>query len=393
MSLPRNSSDAPPSDAPFPVPPSGADVVVVGAGVVGAAVARALVRRRLEVAVVDPGRREERASWAAGGMLSPLGEADEPGPFLDLALRSLALYPSFVAELEPDAEDPVGFRMCGKVHVARSADEERSLRDRYAWQSAAGHPVEWVDGDLLRHRLPELAPSVRSGLLLESDGTVDNRRLGDALRRSARADGCRWVEGRVRGLLHADGRVTGVELTGGERLWTERVVVAAGAWSGHLDGLPTPLPVRPVRGQMIAFAGAAELLPRVVESAGAYLIPRFDAGSTVAPPLVVGATVEEGGFDRSDDPQAVERLRREAAALLPALAGTAPSATWVGLRPGTPDELPILGADDRIEGLFHATGHYRNGILLAPVTAELLERAICDDGDVPAPFRPGRFRS
>lgn len=393
MSSTRNSSRRRSADARARSEADGSDVVVVGAGVIGAAVALALARRDLDVTVVDPGVREERATWAAGGMLSPLGEADEPGPFLDLALRSLALYPAFVTTLEPDAEDPVGFRVCGKLHVARSETEERSLRARYAWQSTAGHPVEWVAGDLLRHRIPELAPSVRAGLLLESDGTVDNRRLGDALRRSAREEGCGWVEARVRGLLHADGRVTGVELGDGSRLGTDRVVIAAGAWSGNLDGLPTPLPVRPIRGQMISYAGAAHLVPRIVESAGAYLIPRFDAGSRTEPPLVVGATVEEGGFDRSNDPGSVRRLHREAAALLPALAGSGPSATWVGLRPGTPDELPVLGADEGLEGLFYATGHFRNGILLAPVTAKLLERAICDGEAVPAPFRPGRFQS
>jgi len=366
--------------------------VVVGAGVIGASVALALARRDRDVTVVDPGVREERATWAAGGMLSPLGEADEPGPFLDLALRSLALYPDFVGSLEPGAEDPVGFRMCGKLHVARSEEEAHSLRVRYEWQSAAGHPVEWVDGELLRHRIPALAPAVRAGLLLESDGTVDNRRLGDTLRRATREAECGWIEGRVRGLLHAGGRVTGVELGDGARFGAEHVVIAAGAWSGHLDGLPAPLPVRPVRGQMVAFAGAAHLLPCVVESSGAYLIPRFDAGSRRDPPLIVGATVEESGFDRSDDPDSVRRLHREAAALLPALDRTEPSATWVGLRPGTPDELPLLGPDERVEGLFYATGHFRNGVLLAPVTAELLEGAICDGESVPAPFRPGRFR-
>ncbi|MDT8340511.1 MAG: glycine oxidase ThiO [Longimicrobiales bacterium] len=365
------------------------DVVVVGGGVVGLASARELARAGARVTVVDPQRADARATWAAGGMLAPLGEAPEPGPFLDLALRSLTLWPDFAREVESAAERTVGLHLDGKLLTAATSAEEVRLDARRNWLRAEGHAARWVDGAGARTLEPALSGAVRAGLLLEGNGRVDNRTLQEALGDAVRAAGGEVRRGTVVALLRDRGRACGVALDRGEALRAAWVVLAAGAWSGGLAGLPRPLPVRPVRGQMLAFAAPERPLERVVTSARVYLIPRETADGPV---VVVGATSEEVGFDRSVDPAAQTRLASGARALVPALVAAPVVERWAGLRPGTPDDLPLLGPDPGTPGLLYATGHYRNGILLAPATARAVLGWITGDppGGMEA-FRPDRF--
>lgn len=369
-----------------------AEVMVVGAGVVGCSVARALALRGVGVTVVDPEEPGSRATRAAGGMLSPLGEAEGPGPFLKLGLESLRLYPEFVAAVEEEADAAVDFLASGKLQVAVDGERLARLRRRKAWLDDAGFPARWLDGDEIRRREGALAPSLRGGILLDDERQVDNRLLGRALWTAAGRAGVRFRIGRsVTRLVRRDGEVGGVELDDGSEVASSSVVLAAGAWSGTVEGLPGALPVRPVRGQMVALEVEPGTLDTIVETGRVYLIPRRGG------PLLVGATQEEAGFRDHTTAGGVSRLLRGALEALPGLEDARIVERWSGLRPGTPDEMPILGADPDLPGLFHASGHFRNGILLAPITARILEGHVLDEADILppidlAPFRPGRFR-
>lgn len=365
-----------------------ADVVVVGAGAIGCAVARELAAKGMTVEVIDPSPPGSRATWAAGGMLSPLAEAGGPGPFLSLGLRSMQLWPDLAESLEEETGEPSGFDLCGKLMVARDADVP-ALRERRRWQEEAGLAVEWVAGPALWRLEPGLAPDLAAGLLLVRDGAVDNRALGRMLARAAEGRGARFrVGSAVTAVRAAGGRVAGVDLDEGTSVDAGWVVLAAGAWSAGIRGLPGEVPVRPVRGQMVAYLPERPLVRRVVAGPGAYLIPRSGAAGAR---LVVGATEEEAGFSAHTTAEGLHGLTSAAEALLPDLRGMTPVEVWAGLRPGTPDDLPILGEDPRLPGLVHATGHYRNGILLTPATAELVARTITEGRPPPAAFRPERF--
>ena len=366
-----------------------ADVIVVGGGVVGLAVARSGAAAGLSVLVLEEGRPARRATWAAGGMLSPLGEAERPGPFLELGLASRRLYPRFVREVEAASGGSVGYLECGKLELALDERGVEELRGHQRWLDDHGHAVTWLEPSAAREREPLLTREIRGALLLESEGQVDNRLLGPAVAAAAEAEGARIRTGRrVRGLRIDGGSVAGVVLEDGTGVDAPRVVVAAGAWSGGLEDLPRPLPVRPVRGQMLALDPPPPGLSTVVDSSRAYLIPRRNG------PLVVGSTMEEAGFHPETTVEGVATLLEAAVEAAPRLAEASLLETWAGLRPGTPDGLPILGSDPDLAGLFWATGHFRNGILLAPVTAACLTPLLTGEGTPPVAldaFRPDRF--
>jgi glycine oxidase len=346
---------------------TGDRVAVVGGGVIGLACARRLRLAGARVILVDPDVLNRQAGWAAGGMLAPLAEATSPGPFLQMARRSLQRYPAFVASLERSTGIRLGLHLNGKLLTAYDDTRAQELRGRLAWLGPRGGAVEWIDGDGARLLEPALSPEVRGGLLLRGNGRVDNRALLRALRADCRARGVEFVRDRVTAVETLHGRVTGVRLaSGGPPVPATAAVVAAGAWSGEIQGLPRAVPVRPVQGQMLALASPDRPLVRVVTAGDRYLIPRE---SPRGPVIVVGATEEEVGFDVSLDAAAQASLQEAAIRLVPALRAVPVVERWAGLRPGTPDGTPILGPDPQLPDLCYATGHHRNGILLAPVTA------------------------
>jgi glycine oxidase len=362
------------------------DVVVVGGGVIGCAIARRLASDGVRTLLLERDRPGSHASWAAAGMLSPLAEADEPGPFLSLLLESRALYPDFCASLLEETGIDAGYRDEGTLLVAMRPEQEATLETRYRWQSERGLPVERMGPRELRDAEPALSPAVRSGLRFPEDHQVDNRLLGSALWAAALAAGADVrVGAAVDRVLVEGGRAVGVR-TGGERIDAGAVVVAAGSWAGSLAGLPRPLPVRPVRGQLLAVRTDAALFRQVIHAPDVYMVPR--AGGR----LIVGATMEEAGFETAVTAGGMLSLLAPALELCPALRDAPIVESWSGLRPGTPDGLPILGADPEVSGLHYATGHYRNGILLTPVTAEIVAASIRGDGsrDLGA-FSLGRF--
>jgi glycine oxidase len=370
--------------------PSAGDVVVVGGGVIGLGTAWRAAQAGMTVTVVDesPGRG---ASWAAAGMLAPVTEVHYgERPLLRLNLDAAGRWPGFAAELEEAAGLPVGYRPGGTLAVARDADDNAALEDLYQFQLRCGLEVERLRSRECRRLEPGLAPTVRGGVLAAGDHQVDNRALVQALLVACERAGVQQVAGRVAELAVSGDRVAGAVLAGGEMLAAGSVVLAAGCWSGGLGGLAAEAlpPVRPVKGQLLYLRGSATdpLCQRNVRGLEVYVVPRADGR------VVVGATVEEQGFDTRVTAGAVHDLLRAALELLPDVVELELVETVVGLRPGSPDNAPMLGPAGP-EGLVVATGHYRNGILLTPVTADAIAELLAT-GRVPeviAPFGPGRF--
>lgn len=368
---------------------SGPEVLVVGGGVIGCAVARHLALRGARVRVVERGRPGEEASWAAAGMLAPLVEADGPGPFLDLLLRSREAYPAFAEALREETGIDVGYSDAGSLSLALTDADERVMEARWAWQSAAGLPVQRLTAEEARALEPHVAPALRWALRFPGDHQVENRALSRALWSAAVRAGAEFRLGaEVARVLRAGDRVAGVELAGGERLEGDAVVVAAGCWAGRLGGLPRPLPVLPVRGQLLAVEALPPRFRHCVDSPRVYTVPRADGR------LIIGATVERGaGFHKAVTPAGLRALLSAAVEVAPWVDDLPIVESWSGLRPGTPDDLPVMGEDPEVRGLFYATGHYRNGILLAPVTADAVGEAVLgsNPGVDLAPFSVTRF--
>ncbi|HEX8272816.1 MAG TPA: glycine oxidase ThiO [Longimicrobiaceae bacterium] len=362
--------------------------VVVGAGVVGCAVARRLALGGARVRLLDRGEPGMEASWAAAGLLAPLVGADEPSPFLDLLLRAREIYPAFAAALREETGVDVGYSDAGTLALALTDEDERVLERRFAWQSAAGLPVERLTAEEARALEPGITPETRRALRFPGDHQVDNRELARALCIAAERVGAevRPNTGVAR-LVRSGDRLVGVELAGGERIEADAAVLAAGCWSGGIPGLPRALPVVPVHGQIAAVATGAQRFRHCIDTPRGYLVPRADGR------LIAGATLERGVSRKSVTPAGLCSVLAGAAEIAPWIGGLPLVETWSGLRPGTPDDLPVLGPDPEVANLFYAMGHYRNGILLAPLTGELIGGMVLgsDPGVGLGPFGIGRF--
>ena len=356
---------------------SAPDVVVVGAGVIGCAVAWRLATAGHQVTLVDPDVGQA-ASWVAAGMLAPVTESSfGEAELLRLNLAAVRAFPGFVTELESLTGEVVGLRREGTLTVAHDADDLAVLRRLTAFRADLGLESQVLDGRACRRLEPFLAADVRGGVVAVGDLSVDNRRYLSALRMAVELVGVRSIVGSVRRVLSADGVATGVQLGTGATLSAGSVVVAAGCWSSGVGGIEPAAPsVRPVKGQLLRLRLPASMPPilthtlrGLVEGREIYLVPRADGE------VVVGATVEERGFDRTVTVGGVHDLLREATALLPVVAELELAEMCVGLRPGTPDNGPLVGATS-IGGLVMATGHYRGGVLLSALTAEAVVAAV-----------------
>jgi glycine oxidase len=378
-----------------------ADVVIVGAGVIGLSIAWRAAQQGHRVVVVDP-EPGLGATHAAAGMLTPIAEAAyAEREIFGLGQESLRRYPAFVAELQATTGLPTGYRQSGSLQVAYDSDDLAVLAETKVLQESFGVHLQQLTARECRAAEPMLDPSVRAGLLAPGDGSVDPRLLAVALLKAAEGAGARLVRQCVTEIISAGGRADGVRLADASILQARWVVLAAGWQSASIAGLPAGVapPVRPVKGQIIrlrttASTDAAGLPPGllqrtvrgVVRGSSVYLVPR-DSGE-----LVVGATQEELGSDTTVTAGGVWELLRDARTLVPGITELEIADIVAGLRPGTPDNAPVLGPSE-LPGLVLATGHFRAGVLLAPVTADTVATFLRSGTPDPSwqPFAAGRF--
>jgi glycine oxidase len=362
------------------------DVVIVGGGIVGLAAARALAAAGARTLVVERGRVGAEASTAAAGMVAPQAEAAGESPLLDLALMARDYHRALAPALQSETGLSVDLAARGLIEIALTEEDLRRLEVRRAWQAHRGLAVEALGAADVRAAEPNVNPAACGGLLVPGDGCVDNVRLVRALEASALGRGATILTGRlVTGLVVEGGRVAGVRAAG-ETFRAPVVVNAMGAWAGHLAGDPLAPPVEPVRGHIVAFDMPPAFIRHVVCSARGYLVPRVD-GRTLA-----GSTADRVGFDKTVTAAALATVLGIALEIAPVLADVRVADSWGGLRPGTPDGLPIIGPG-ALPGLFHAAGLYRNGILLGPLVGEIVAGLV--RGQAPpvdlGPFAVARF--
>jgi len=350
------------------------DVIIVGGGIIGGAIALSLAQSKLRVAILErqlPGRE---ASWAAAGMLSPAPDSPGAIPLVPFGRASLGLYPQFIAEVEELSGRRTGFRNHGAIELLFSADAERALSTLIALHHGLGLPTEPLPLDEARRLEPAIGREARAAALFAYESSVEPRALTAAVLAAAQAAGAELFPATPATRLLTEGRrATGVA-TNAETFAAGNVVLAAGAFSAALEGVAPPVAVRPIRGQMVALSSTEARFAHVVRSEHGYIVPRDDA---TPQRLVVGSTLEDAGFEKRVTPAGLEQILSAAQELAPSLGGAEIVETWSGLRPDTPDHLPILGPGE-IAGLTFATGHYRNGILLAPITARLVREWILD---------------
>ncbi|MFZ4182110.1 glycine oxidase ThiO [Streptomyces sp. R02] len=372
-----------------------ADVLVVGGGIIGLVTAWRAAQAGLATAVVDPDPGGGAARVAAG-MLAAVTELHHgEQTLLGLNLASARRYPDFAAELTGVTGQDLGYRRCGTLAVALDADDRAQLRELHALHQRSGLDSQWLTGRECRRLEPMLAPGVRGGLRVDGDHQIDPRRLASALLSACELSGVilhrTWAER----LVVTGDRARGVVTTAGEELAAGQVVLAAGSWSGRLAGVPAEVlpPVRPVKGQVLRLTMPDRPEPflsrtvrAVVRGSHVYLVPR-ESGE-----LVIGATSEELGWDTTVTAGGVYELLRDAHELVPGLTELPLTETTAGLRPGSPDNAPLLGPTV-LDGLLLATGHHRNGVLLTPVTGDAMARVLTT-GELPdeaLPFTPRRF--
>jgi glycine oxidase len=361
-------------------------VAIIGAGVIGLGIAWRLAARGVAVEVFDRGAAGAGASHAAAGMLAACCEA-EPGEDALVALgrESQARWPGFATELRQSSGIDVELRTEGTLVVALTADDQARIHHHLDYQKKLGLPLSWISAAETRRREPHLAGKLAGAVWSPQDHQVDNRKLAAALKVAAEKAGATIHEHTpVKEIEVVGPRVDGVVLEDGSKVAADVVVLAAGAWSRGIAGLPPDQrpPVRPIKGQMLSLKmdPAAPLITHVVWAPGVYLVPRLDGR------LIVGATVEERAFDTTLTAGGLLTLLEAAWRTVPAIEELPIDEMWVGHRPGSRDDAPILGPGPA-QGLIYATGHHRNGILLAPVTADAIARLVLD-GTVESAIRP-----
>ena len=364
------------------------EIIVVGAGIIGCAVAYELARRGASVQIVDERTAGMGATHASAGILAPYVEAEAGTAFLDLTVRGLNLYDEFIARVTTDGGMAIPYRRSGTIQVATDPERMSALRNLAARLEAQGVQLGVLDAQTVRAEEPELGAEVAGGLLVPTHGFVAVADLMRSLAAAARRLGAGLIEGRrVRRIARAGDDLT-VETDRGS-LAANAVVVAAGSWSGQIEiaGVAARIPMRPVRGQLLRLAWKGPPLRRVLWSDRCYLVP-WDDGT-----LLVGATVEEAGFDERTTVAGVRDLLDAACELVPHAWTAGFLEARVGLRPASGDDLPVIGRSRLLPNLMYATGHFRNGVLLAPLTARLVADAMLENIVDPAIdlLRPDRF--
>src|SRR6267143_1173210 len=341
------------------------DVVIAGGGLIGGAIALELALAGLRVAIYEQGDPGRESSWAGARILSPPPASPATIPLLQLGTASMALYPDFVFRVEEISGQDVGFRAKGTLEALFSRDAARELSTHVALHHGWGLQAEAISAEDARELEPALSPELEAAVLRPDEASVDNRCLTHAVLEAARKSGVEiYAHHEVRGIWREKQRCSGLQLKN-EKVSAGWTIIAAGCFSANIAGVNTYAPVRPAKGQMISLRAEQTKIERVLWSDKIYLVPRNDGR------ILAGATVEYVGFDRTVTAGGLEKILSGALELAPDLAHARVEETWAGLRPDSPDHLPILGPTD-IDGLLIATGHFRSGILLTPITAKLI---------------------
>jgi glycine oxidase len=365
------------------------DAAIAGGGLIGGAIALELSRAGLRVALTDARDPGQEASWASAGILSPAPENSAMIAMVQLGRASMALYPDFAASVEEISGLPTGYRAKGTLEVLLSRHAKEELNTIIALHHGLGLKAEAISAEEARELEPSISEEVEAAVLRPDEASIDNRLLTAALLEAAKRSGAQILPGsRVSSIWTEGFRCRGLILANGQRIAARHTVVAAGCFSSQIAGVKEFAPVRPAKGQMVSLRDEAVRIERVLWSERIYLVPRNDGR------ILAGATVEHVGYDKTVTAAGILANLAAAIELVPALAAARVEETWAGLRPDTPDHLPIIGPTDR-EGLLIATGHFRSGVLLTPVTAKLIGDYVA--GITPTldceRFSPMRFRS
>ncbi len=362
------------------------DVVIIGGGIIGCSISWRLAKSGVKVTVLDRGEPGSEASWAAAGMLAPVGEEVEPPVFSELCVASRSLYPDFAGEIEEASGKSVGYRRDGSLLVALDEKQEEELRQTCRKQTAQGFKLQPLTRTEVLSRAPQFSPNIRSGLFIPDDHWVDNQRLMHALLAACEHAGVRIYSGcAARELLAEGDRVEYAVVSDGTRYFADKFVLAAGCWSGEVIGWQRS-PLIPCAGQMMEFEVCRDM-PFVVRAGMHYLVPRPELR------MLLGTTAEYRGFEKAVTAKGLCSILENTLRFAPQVAECRFLRAWAGLRPDTPDHLPILGFGEA-SNLIFATGHFRNGILLAPITAQIISDLVLS-GTTSRPieaYRPARFR-
>ncbi|MGI8883449.1 MAG: glycine oxidase ThiO [Pyrinomonadaceae bacterium] len=367
------------------------EVLIVGGGIIGLAIARELNRRGIqEIIIIERGKIGKESSFAAAGMLAPNAETEKQDDFTEFCAESLNLYPDYANALFDETDVDIELDKNGTLYLAFTEADAKEISRRYEWQKSAGLEIEHLTARETLQAEPFVSPDVRESLFFPNDWQVENRRLLFALEKYAELNCIKIIENaEISNLLIEKNRIIGAE-TKSEKFFAPTVVLATGAWTSLIKAESFVLPqIKPIRGQIISFQTAKRLFGKVIYSPRGYIVPRTDGR------ILVGATVEDADFDKTITGAATEFLRETALEISPGLANLEIAEKWFGLRPFAADGLPILGAFPEVENLFIATAHYRNGILLAPLTAKVIAEKIAKnlDSEYLKIFSPQRFRA
>ncbi|HUE54324.1 MAG TPA: glycine oxidase ThiO [Candidatus Udaeobacter sp.] len=364
------------------------EVAIAGGGIIGSAIALELSRAGLRVAIFDRQQPGQEASWASAGIISPAPESPATIVTVPLAKASVSLYPQFVEQVEEISGKSVGFRPKGTVEALFSHDTKAELSTIIALHHGLGLQAEPLRAEDARELEPALSEEVKAAVLRPQECSVDNRALTYAVLEAAKRSGTEIFSGNAARAIWRDGNRCAGLLLQNEKIEAKWTIIAAGSFSAAIEGVATYAPVRPAKGQMVALGAEDVSIERVLWSEKVYLVPRNDGR------ILAGATVEYAGFDKRPTAGGIAKILSAAIDLAPGLANARIEETWAGLRPDSPDHLPILGPTD-LDGLLMATGHFRSGILLTPITARLVRewitaQRVSVDWDR---FNPLRFQS
>jgi len=370
-----------------------ADAAIVGGGVIGLTIARALAMRGVRnVMLIERGSPGAEASWAAGGILAPQVEADHESDLFRLACASRDLYGAFADALREETGADVELDRTGTLYLGFTREDEGEFRRRFTWQTEKGLRIDWLNSHDAHQLEPQISNQVRCALRFPNDIQVDNRKLIKALAKANQKLGVRVANNcEVSAVRINLGRVSGIETSGGH-VSVPVIVLAAGAWNSFIKSPDAFLPeirIEPVRGQMLCFKNEPALARHVIYSSSGYLVPRRDGR------VLAGSTSEHAGFEKRVTDEGINAIKAMASEIIPELNRLPLIDSWAGFRPRAADDLPVLGPCQAIEGLFYATGHYRNGILLAPITGDLIADAIVNGvtSTLLVPFSPDRHMS